>query len=404
MNTDSPRPRKQGTTPDSVDPGDLKTLVQGNNSFACALYRYLRAKGENLFFSPLSISSTLAMCYAGARSATANAMSRTMHFLLRDDRLHNAFGTLLRRLPSLLGEENNRLWIANALWGQRGFAFIQEFLDLLGRAYGSKMEQVDFNKACESARQAINAWAEAKTGGHIKDLIPPGALDQDARLVLTNAIYFYCQWALPFEKDRTLPGPFALEKGRSGNRAVEVPFMHQVGNFPYMETDVFQALQMPYSGGKLAMLILLPREIGTLSLIEDQLDENTLDSWPGRMVEERVEVILPKFTLDYGLDLSKVLIEMGMEEAFTQTADFFGITDDPRGLMISRVIHKATVDVAEEGTEATAATALSFMLGSVEPEPVAIPEFRADHPFVFAIQDTHSKSILFLGRLTDPAD
>ena len=404
MNTGSMRSHKQSVLSDSVLPGDLAALVQGNNTFACEIYQHLRAEEGNLFFSPLGISSILAMCYAGARHTTASAMSRTMHFLVREDRLHKVFGALLRHLQAFLGEDACRLCIGNALWGQRDFAFIEEFRDLLKRAYGSGLEELDFKDSCESARRTINAWAEEKTQGHIKDLIPPDALDRDARLVLASAIYFHCQWARPFDKDSTLPRPFTLDKDHSGSRTVEVPFMNQVDDFPYLETDVFQALQMPYSGGKLSMLILLPKEIGTLPLIEDQLTEENLDSWIGQMVEERVKIILPKFKLDYGMELSKVLVEMGMEEAFTPTADFSGVSNDPRGLMISQLTHKATVDVDEEGTEAAAATTLSFALGIEEEEPVVIHEFRADHPFVFAIREVHTGSILFIGRLAAPKD
>ena len=380
---------------------DFEILARGNNAFACDLYQRLRKQEGNLFFSPVSISSALAMTYAGAREKTAREMFETLHFPMADQHLHEVFGSLLSDLQTRALDSENHLFIANALWGQKGLGLIEAYLKLIERTYGASLTELDFLKNCESARQTVNAWAEEKTKGNIKDLIPSKKLTPATKLVLTNATYFYGKWALPFNEGLTHIASFNLRKGFFSTKKVKVPFMLQTEYFRHLFTGTFQAIQLPYLGGELNMLILLPYDIDGLGDLEKQLTAENLDACLDEMEEIEMRVYIPKFRLEYGVELPKMLMEMGMVEAFELNADFSGMANNREGLMISEVIHKANVDVAEQGTEATAATAVTMTFSGAY-KPKRIPIFRADHPFIFLIRDTRTESILFLGRVVDP--
>jgi serpin B len=290
------------------------------------------------------------------------------------------------------------LRVANALWAQESYKFLDSYTGPLREYYESEARNLDFIGKLEPSRQAINAWVEDRTEDKIKDLFPTGSLDSSTRLVLTNAVYFKGTWVDPFLRDETYDQPF-----RSPGGELSVPMMHRSGassRYAYAETDSLQALELPYKGGDLSMLVLLPKG-DELSGLEGALSQGLLDELYGKLSVTRINVILPRFKFSSGYTLNTELSSLGMPTAFQYgPADFSGM-DGSRDLYIGVVIHKAFVDVNEEGTEAAAATGVGMLAGSAMP-PEKPLEFRADHPFIFLIRDNGSGAILFMGRMEDP--
>jgi serpin B len=390
---------KQRDTSPNVNEADLATVVGGNSAFAFDLYQALREGDDNLFFSPYSISLALAMTYAGARGETAQQMADTLHFTLSQDRLHPAFNSLDIEL-SQRGEgakgkdgEGFRLHIVNAIWGQEGYKFLSEFLDVLAENYGAGLRPLDFANAPEESRITINNWVSDQTEGRIEDLIPQGIIDALTRLVLTNAIYFNAAWQYPFNEDMTEDGPFYLLDGGE----VTLPMMKQTESFSYAEGDGYQAIELPYDGRELSMVILLPRA-GQFEAFEDSLDTQRVDAILNELASRRVALTMPRFEFESSFGLKEALAAMGMPVAFSGGADFSGMTGN-RDLFIADVIHKAFVSVDEAGTEAAAATAAVMKLTALPGTPV---EFTVDRPFVFLIHDIETGAILFVGRMVAP--
>ena len=384
------------TPPESAF-ADLPTLSEGNTAFALDLYRQMRTQEGNLFYSPFSISLALAMTYAGARGETESQMASTLHFDLPQASLHPAFNALSTSLAMREGEQDDpvfKLNIANALWGQQGFGFAPDFLDLLALNYGAGLQVVDF-AAEEQARQTINDWVADQTEDKIKDLIPPGALNAMTRLVLTNAIYFNAAWINPFEEDNTRQEPFYLLDGSQ----VQVPMMRQTESFGYVRGEDYEAVELFYEAEQLSMVILMPDE-GQLADFEQNLDVASLQSILDQLSMERLDLSMPKFKVESSFGLAETLAAMGMPDAFdVEKADFSGMTGKP-DLYITDVVHKAYVDVNEEGTEAAAATGVVMGLKSM---PTGEPlEVKIDHPFLFLIRDVPTNSVLFIGRVVQP--
>lgn len=379
--------------PSASEPG----IVADNTKFAINLYHQLPSREGNLFFSPYSISTALAMTYGGARGQTAKQMAQALQFNLPDHELHPAFAALRKELDAIQHKGQVQLAVANSLWPQSGFAFRRDYLDLCRSYYGTAIFPVDFVGHADDSRKAINQWMEDNTSHKIVDLLAPGSVD-GARLVLVDAIYFKGKWALPFDANRTRDEPFYTSPDAS-NRT---PMMRQTADFHYAEFPDLQVLGMRYSGDDLSMLVLLPRETNGLSKLEAQLTPENLALWTTKMPVKKVQVFLPKFKATSEFSLGDTLAAMGMPDAFDfRKADFSGM-DGRRDLYISKVVHKAFVDVNEEGTEAAAATAVVVTFGMAAPRPNPIPVFRADHPFLFLIRDNRTGSILFLGRMTNP--
>lgn len=376
---------------------DVKAVADGNNRFALDLYGKLKKGDENLFYSPYSISTALAMTYAGARGQTAEQMAKVLHFDLPPDRLHAACGGLIEDLNEAGKKGDFQLSVANRLWGQKGEGFLTEFLGLTERYYHAGLSEVDFAGDTEGARKTINDWVEKQTADRIKELIASPNLLAGARLVLTNAIFMKTDWLSKFEKHETRNEPFFA----SGNKELKVPTMHQTGEFGYAEAEDLQSLELPYKGGRLSMVILLPREKQGVASLEQRLNPDTLNRWLTQSSDRKVEVSLPKFRATQAFGLRGTLTSLGMVDAFRGgSSDFSGISGG-RALYISEVIHKTFVNVDEAGTEAAAATAV-VMPGAAPVRPEEIPEFRADHPFVFLIRDRQTGAILFMGRVTEP--
>ncbi len=392
--TNAPNSREFGYAQVQSPEAPPSEVVASMNHFAWDLYSRLAGQSqENLFLSPASISTALVMTYAGARENTATQMAEVLH--LPASRVHEGFGAMVRYLNHLGSQEDLELSMANALWAQQGYPFLTEFTELLDTRYDAGLRLVDFAGETEAARQTINEWVEEQTNEKIQDLIPRGVLSGDTRLVLTNAIYFLGNWQQPFDAAKTAPLPFTTGAGRQ----VKTPTMHQEARFRYAEDATAQCLEMAYEGGDMAMTILLPRQTDGLAELEGRLDASALQQWTDRLRPQRVSVFLPKFSTTAEFQLKNVLSAMGMTDAFTvPPADFSGM-DGTRELFVQEVVHKAFVDVGEEGTEAAAATGVVVGVRSA-PQPA--PEFRADRPFLFLIRDTRSGAILFIGRLAEP--
>lgn len=383
-------------TPTSKCPvsGDnVEELVRGNNAFARDLYSILSSGEGNLFMSPYSISSALALAYAGARGNTAAQMADVLHYDLAPDQLHESFSELNRAFNT--EGRGYRLSVANALWGQAGLRFRPGYVSIAEKHYDAGFREVDFARHTEEARLTINRWVEEKTENKIVDLIGPGVLDPLTRLVLTNAIYFKGQWDQPFNPEQTTEGPFYLSDGKQA----AVPFMRQIERFKYGETSNAQVLELPYSGNELAMTILLPKPDSSVSKLEAAMEEDGVESILEALWPTRVDVRIPRFKFDAELSLGGCLQQLGVTDAFNDSAaDFSGMSDT--FLYITHVLHKAFIEVNEEGTEAAAATGIVVGVTSV---PVDSPKvFIANRPFMFLIRDLGTGSILFMGRMTDP--
>jgi serpin B len=379
---------------------DLNEVVAGNSAFALDLYQQVRGEDGNIFYSPYSISVALAMTYAGARTETEQEMAETMTFTLPQDRLHPAFNGLDQELASRgqdaeeADDEGFQLNIVNQLWGQAGFSFLEPFLDVLAENYGAGMRLLDFAADPEASRVQINDWVADQTEDRIQNLIPRMAITTTTRLVLTNAIYFKATWSKQFDEGQTQDGPFNLLDGSQ----VTLPLMQQVETFAYTGGEGYQAVELPYEGNELSMVILLP-DAGQLEGFEAGLDVERLEGILQSLDFRDLDLTMPRFTFEWSASLKQVLSAMGMPLAFS-AADFSGITE-AAALAIQDVIHKAFVAVDEEGTEAAAATAVIIGETAV-PEPVDPLVVRIDRPFLLLIQDRATGTVLFLGRVTDP--
>jgi len=394
VHSDKPR-----TTSPQASQTDLKRLTEGNSDFAFELYQKLRVADGNLFFSPYSISQALAMTYAGARGETETQMADTLRFMLPQDSLHNTFNNLDIELSQRgdgaegKDEKGFRLNIVNAIWGQSGYDFLAEFLDTLAENYGAGLRTLDFAKETEESRITINDWVSDQTEGRIKDLIPQGAIDALTRLVLTNAIYFNAAWQFPFEEDATSDGAFHLLDGKK----ITVPMMGQTESFGYAEGGNYQAVELPYDGQELSMVILLPTS-GQFADFESSMNYEMAARIISDIKSQQVSLTMPKFEFESEFSLSKTLAAMGMPVAFSMNADFSGMTGN-RDLYIDDVLHKAFVSVDEAGTEAAAATAVMMRLTAMPGIPVVV---TIDRPFIFLIRDIETGAILFIGRVSNP--
>jgi serpin B len=382
--------------------GDPEAAVRVVNSLGVDLYGWLTRDAGNIVLSPASLALALAMTREGARGTTATEMDTVLH---NDDpaALASSMNGLSTALDSRSGtfpgtgdeDAEVQLAIANSLWGQQGLAFETSFLDVLAREFGAGLRVVDYEADPEAARVDINGWVADETAERIPELIPDGVITRDTRLTLVNAVYLLADWALPFTAEATSNGPFDTADGST----VTVPFMRQEASFEYAEGAGWQAVQLPYAGDELAMLVLVP-EAGGLGVLEEALAAGFVDEAVGALGPRQVILTLPKWDTESKVQLRNALSELGMPTAFTDAADFSGITSEAE-LAIQDVIHQANITVDEQGTEAAAATAVVIGVTSAPvDEPV---ELTVDRPFVFALRDTETGALLFLGRVVDPS-
>lgn len=366
--------------------------VDGNNRFAVELLQKVDAvqQDNNIFFSPLSLSTAIGMTYAGSQGNTAKQMANTMHYAYEEEQVHKDFSALLASLNA--AGKPYTLNIANALWGQKDYYFEQKFISLIDNYYNGGFNTVDFISQCEASRQLINQWVAEKTNDKIKDLLLEGDLSADTRLVLTNAIYFKGDWAVPFNPQNTFKMPFAIRP----DQTVAVDTMCQTGQFRYADTDEGKLIELPYAGDELSMVVLVPK--GSQEEFQNSLSTDKLQHLLAQAQEQKVTVFLPKFKLAarYYLEERDLLPAMGMVDAFSQKdADFSGMTG-AKDLYIAHVVHQAVIEVNEAGSEAAASTGVVMNLKSM------IPVFRADKPFVFMIMHKPTGAILFMGKVNNP--
>ena len=388
-----PEENTAGATPQTQALIDKAAL--SINEFTFDLYKAAAADsaGENIFLSPYSVSTALAMTYAGARGATEAEMAKTLY--LTPD-IHFGMGALINSVNSV-PDETATVRTANAVWPAEGEKILPEFLQLVRRDYRAELTQLDYAGRPESARKTINKWVEDKTEGKITDIIPGGALNKDTKMVLTNAVYFKAGWQEEFKAENTAERPFWITPEKSA----EVQMMNRrAKELRYAKLDGAQMIEMPYKDGRFSMLVLLPDEGSSVEALENTLDAGTLAQWRAAMHPANVEIFLPKFKQESSYDLSTTLAKLGMASAFDAgRADFSGITGN-RDIAISGVLHKTFVEVSEEGTEAAAATAVIVMRASLAPQERVI--FNADRPFVYIIRDNATGAALFIGRYAHP--
>ena len=383
----------RGGPPPEIDP-----MARPVAALALDLFRETGVTGENLCFSPLSISTALAMAYAGASGETEAEMARTLHFSQGRD-THGYFSLLLTKLNATGERGAGEVVVANRLWGQKGYQFYERFLEELRVNYGAALAEVDFRNHTEDARLAINAWVEEKTRERIKNIVPPGALSPLASLVLVNAIYFKAEWMDHFTESMTTEEPFWL----TANESAPAPMMHRIGSYGYLETDDAQVLELPYKRGVYSMLVYLPKERDGLAELEHRLTVDGLIEDVQDLPRRRVHLSLPRFEITSSFSLGEALVRLGMRTAFVaDKADFTRMSLNP-DLYISDVLHKAFVKADENGTEAAAATAVIMATEGAIVEMAPPLEFLADHPFLFVIRYRSTGSILFMGRVSDPS-
>ena len=370
----------------------------GNSIDAFGLDLFSQLQGEtggNLFSSPLSVATALAMAYAGARGETATQMANVLHLSQTPAAMESAFAALLSDLNAAGQAGGFSLSVADALWAQQGLPLAADFASAMQSDFGGALKQVDFAHDPAGATQTINDWVSQQTNGKIKDLFAPGALNELTRLVLTNAIYFKGKWATAFNPKQTHDASFTLGSGQQ----VSAPTMHITGDYRYMQKDGFQVVELPYADGRLAMDVLLPSQSVGLEGLDVSALPSDLNAWLQGLTPEQVAVSLPKFTMTTKFNLIPALGALGMADAFTPSADFSGMTDAEK-FLINQVVHKAFINVDETGTEAAAATGIGITMSAII-EPVF---FDANHPFLFLIRDTQTGSELFTGQVENPLE
>jgi serpin B len=380
-----------------VQTGDLATLEADNLQFALDLYQQARAGStDNLVFSPFSISIALAMTYGGAAGETATQIASTLHFELPPDRLHPTFDALDLAIEPAAGVDPGafQLSLANALWGQKGFPFVPAFLDILATDYGAGIHTVDFAASPDAARLTINQWVSDQTNAKIADLLPPSAVDSSTVFVLTNAVYFKAYWSVPFEPNSP-NGTFNAPTG-----PVQVPMMQRSldRNVVGWSGTAFKAATLPYLGGTTSMVLIVP-DAGTFDAFESGLSSAELEMILAPATTTLYALSMPRFKIDTSIALADALGALGMTDAFMAgVADFSGI-DGGRDIFLAAAVHQAMISVDEQGTEAAAATGIGGeVTGGVEAEPLVV-----DRPFIYAIRDDATGTILFLGRVLDPS-
>ncbi|MDX1974715.1 MAG: serpin family protein [Rickettsiales bacterium] len=375
---------------------DHQQVIAGNQAFARELYKQLRANTGNIFLSPYSVSTALAMTTAGARSKTETEMLQTLQQTLPAERLHPAMGSVIQSLNQQSTKGDYQLQVANALWVQQGGNFLEPFMRTNQTHYRTQVTPLDFITAPEPSRQTINDWVARATQDKIRDLLSMGTVTTDTRLVLTNAIYFKGYWETAFTASATSDMPFKVGQAQT----MPVATMHMTKPFAYGDTELYQLLALPYRGGDLSMIIILPREGKSMADIESALTMPDFTQRLNQLSAREVQLALPKFRISSGFSLKSALEAMGMRTSFTPQADFSGINGQPN-YFISDVVHKAFVEVDEQGTEAAAATGVVMRATSAAMPTSPVP-FIVDHPFLLIIRDQKTGLWLFMGRVDNP--
>jgi len=365
------------------------------NAFAFDVYGKLDARDGNVFFSPLSAATALAMTYAGAQGRTATEIAKVLRLTEKPPEVHYEFGALLSELNAVRASKC-RLLSANALWAHAGTLFLEPYLNLVRSRYDATVDELDFGSAPQKAEDKINRWVEERTENTVTRLIPPGTVDPQTRLVLTNAVYFKGAWQERFSPELTHDAPFILSDGGT----TTVRMMHRTGSFRHARANGLQVLELPYDAGTLSMVLLLPDEPNGLDRLERLMNAEMFSQWTAALKPSQLEIYIPRFKSSSDYRLDGTLKALGMIDAFSSLkADFSGMTGK-KDLFVGAVFHSSFVEVNEEGTEAAGASGVVMRLKSGAPKP--LPVFRADHAFVYVIRHVPSNCIVFLGRMAKP--
>ncbi len=373
---------------------DFSKQVEKNNQFTFDLFNYIEAGNENLFISPFSVSSALAMTYEGAKEKTRKEMGKVLRFPDNNEQINQSFKDIISRTQSSKDKKKYTFNIANSLWAQSDFEFLHSYFTTIKKYYNAPIESVNYKdkKEREKARLKINAWVAKKTNDKIKDLLDKSALDHDTKLVLVNAVYFIAEWNKTFNKKNTKTDIFYTKKGK-----VEKDFMHTSSRMRYMYADSIQVLEIPYKNSKASMVILMPDKVSQFDKVKKNINNSYFESLLKKAEHRNVSLSLPKFKIEYKNDLAETLFKAGMKRAFSNKADFSGMTCK-KELKIDKIIHQTFINVDESGTEAAAATAVIMKrVTSIAPNDKV--EFKADKPFIFLIKEKSTGSILFIGQL-----
>jgi serpin B len=376
--------------PHSVTPATLSERIAHNNEFAFKLYRELKSSDGNLIVSPHSISTCFGMGYAGARGRTEREIADVLCFHYPQEGFHS----VLKELNDILnGRQGLTLKISNGCWGRQGLPYLSSYIDTLSADYGANMEYLDFEGRPEEARETINQWVEDHTEGYINSLLPPGSINWETYLVLANTVSFVAEWLHQFNPNYTQPSPF---KRLDGSEVV-VPIMFGEEDMPYCRGNGYLAMEMPYKGEQISMVLIMPDE-GNYRAFEDGFTSDVLSSVISNLKERPVAFYIPKFAFYSSFDLGLRLQNMGMIDAFTPgVANFTGMDGvDDGSPWISLVVHKSYIMIDETGTKALAGTGMVFTYGISE-------LFFATRPFIFVIRDIPTGTILFMGRVLDPS-
>jgi serpin B len=371
-----------------------QSITEGNNKFAINFLQKVAKSSENAFFSPYSISTALFMTAGGARNQTEKEMLDVLVQTGNSAEYHKQYGEHLALVEK---KEKIQLNIANSIWMQKGFIFQKEYVDLLNNAYKAKLNECNFKANPDAEAKKINKWVEDKTKNKIKDLIKPGILKSNTKMVLVNAIYFYGGWQKEFDKKDTKENNFYQNDGTS----IKANFMNAEYKMQYSQDNDFELVSIPYANKEASMLVFLPKKKGNFENDIKALDYKKYTSLIGLLNSEKVNLTFPKYTMTAEYELKQTLSEMGMPQAFSDDADFSGMTGKS-DLKIDKVIHKAFIDVSEKGTEAAAATAVIMTTKSAAMDIDKIIYFKADHPFIFMIKDNATGQILFAGVVNKP--
>jgi serpin B len=371
----------------TTTPSAREQLVSGLNQHSIELTQQLYSPGKNLFCSPYSLSAALAMTYAGAGGLTAKEMELVMHY--PQVLTHEGFLQMTKRMEEINAKGQIKLTVANALWNR--LQLHPDYLELTKRYYKAEVYPL-------TSENPINEWAFNNTNGKIPKVLEAGDVTPDVKLILTNAIYFKGDWVKTFDKDYTTEADFH----KSDKSVSPCSLMYANDQFNYAEFEGYQAIELPYSGDDLSMVVLLPKQNSSLEQLVKSLNAKELDKNLRALKLQEVKLWLPKFKLETSYELVDVLRTMGMKAPFNG-ADFSKMTKDKTPLVISRIIQKAFVEVNEKGTEAAAVTVVMMTTeSSIERQHVEIPQFRADRPFLFLIRDKQSGAILFSGGIEQP--
>lgn len=374
---------------------EVNLTSNGNIMFANKMFvKLMKNEKKNFLYSPFSISAALAITYEGSNGKTKSQMANTFNFT--SPKLKEDFKQIFAAMEKS-NQDGFELNIANALWLQKKFNLLSKYVEVASKYYEAGLDTLDFINDSEGSRKIINEWISKKTNGKIENMIQPGILGELTRLVITNAIYMNAKWETPFDKSRSSDGYFKINNNTD---KVITPFMAQKLSAKYYENNVYQAIEIPYANKTASMIIMLPKK--NINQMEKIFNHKLYKSLLINMKEEKIDVIIPKFKITSEFELSKLLTAIGMPDAFNKAADFSGMTGK-KDLMIDKILHKAFIEINEEGTIAAAATVVVMREKSVPPRK-DFKTFIADRPFLFIIKENATDNILFAGKLMNPKE